>query len=114
VAFRPASFEPTFQKWAGELCGGVELHLTDPRAFRPVSAATALLAAIRDQRPDRLVWREPPYEYEKEKMPIDILYGSPDLRRHLGEGGGWRDLAAGWREGEEAFLRLREPYLLYH
>lgn len=113
VSFRPASFEPTFQKWAGEMCGGVELHVTDPRSFRPVAAAVALMAAIRDQRADRLGWQEPPYEYETEKMPIDILYGSPELRRHLGEGGGWRQLADGWREGEESFRELREPYLLY-
>ncbi len=114
VIFRPASFEPTFQKWAGQMCGGVELHVTDPWAFRPVSAAVALLAAVRDQRADQLGWREPPYEYETEKMPIDILYGSPELRRHLGEGGGWRDLAAGWQEGEDAFRELRRSYLLYH
>lgn len=114
VIFRPASFEPTFQKWAGEVCGGVELHVTDPRLFRPVASAVALLAAIRDQRADRLGWREPPYEYETTKMPIDILYGSPELRRHLGEGGGWRRLADGWREGEESFLELRQSYLLYH
>jgi len=114
VTFRPASFEPTFQKWAGQLCGGVELHVTDPRVFRPVAATVALMVAIRDQRADRLGWREPPYEYEIEKMPIDILYGSPALRRHLGEGGGWRELAAGWRGDEEQFRELCQPFLLYH
>jgi len=114
VVFRPASFEPTFQKWAGETCDGVELHVTEPRAFRPVAAAAALLAAVRDLRADRLAWREPPYEYETEKMPIDILYGSPALRRHLDGGGGWRELADGWREGEERFRELVEPFLLYH
>jgi uncharacterized protein YbbC (DUF1343 family) len=114
VIFRPASFEPTFQKWAGEMCGGVELHVTDPRSFRPVASAVALLAAIRDQRADRLGWREPPYEYETEEMPIDILYGSPELRRQLGDGGDWRRLAEGWRAGEESFLELRRHFLLYH
>lgn len=113
VSFRPASFEPTFQKWAGELCGGVELHVTDPAAFRPVAAALAVMAAARDQRSDRLGWREPPYEYEAEKMPIDILYGSPDLRRALDGGGDWRQLVETWREGEEAFRELRQDYLLY-
>jgi len=113
VTFRPASFEPTFQKWAGELCGGVEFHVTDPVAFRPVAAAVAVMAAIRGQRADRLGWREPPYEYETEKLPIDILYGSPELRRQLDGGGDWRRLAEEWRAGEEAFLELRRDYLLY-
>jgi uncharacterized protein YbbC (DUF1343 family) len=113
VFYRPSSFEPTFQKWAGELCGGVELHLTDPAAFRPVASAVALMAAVRDQRADRLGWREPPYEYETVKMPIDILYGSPDLRRRLDGGGDWRDIVETWREGEESFRELRQDYLLY-
>ena len=102
VHFRPAYFEPTFQKHARVTCGGCQLHVTDRERFRSVDAAIALLCAFRDALPDRaLPWRPPPYEYEYEKMPIDILAGSDGLRRAVDAGrksaGGQRDVPAGCR-----------------
>jgi uncharacterized protein YbbC (DUF1343 family) len=80
VAFRPLSFEPTFQKHAGRLCGGAQLHVWDRSTFRPCETAVAILSAARKLAPDHFAWRLPPYEYEEEKMPIDILWGRDDLR----------------------------------
>src|SRR5690606_18726450 len=76
VHFRPVSLEPTFQKHAKQTCGGVQLPVLDRDAFRPVRAAVELIDEFHRQDPSRFEWREPPYEYEHEKMPIDILYGS--------------------------------------
>ncbi len=80
VKFRPCHFEPAFQKHAGQLCGGAQLHIVDRTVFRPVEAAVAVLHTVRQLAPSEFAWRSPPYEYEEEKPPIDILWGSEALR----------------------------------
>ncbi len=113
VHFRPVTFEPTFQKHAGRPCGGCQLHVTDRRAFRPVLAGVAVIAACREALGDRFGWREPPYEYEHDRMPIDILAGSPALRRAIDAGRTAADLASGWRDEVAAFEAIRRRFLLY-
>ncbi len=80
VAIRPVHFEPTFQKFAGRSCGGAFLHVRDPAAVRSYALAVRLLMHIRSTFGDHFSWRQPPYEYETEKLPIDILAGGPQLR----------------------------------
>ncbi len=114
VHFRPAYFEPTFQKHAGVTCGGCQLHVTDRERFRSVDAAIALLCAFRDALPERrLPWRPPPYEYEHEKMPIDILAGSDALRLAVDAGMDARAIIAMAGTGLEPFQVRREACLLY-
>lgn len=113
VHFRPVTFEPTFQKHAGRPCGGCQLHVLDRRAFRPVLTAVAVIAACREELAGRFEWRQPPYEYESEKMPIDILAGSAALRRAIDAGRSAAGIAAGWADGFAAFAAIRRECLLY-
>jgi uncharacterized protein YbbC (DUF1343 family) len=113
VHFRPAAFEPTFQKHAKQPCGGCQLHVTDRSAFQPVRAAVELVAACRRQNPAAFAWRQPPYEYEHDKWPIDILYGSDQLRTTIDRGDEVAPLVDSWKRDEDAFRRQREGYLLY-
>jgi uncharacterized protein YbbC (DUF1343 family) len=113
VHFRPAVFEPTFQKYAKQACGGCQLHVTDRQAFRPVITGAALIQTFRRMDPAKFAWRQPPYEYELEKLPIDILAGSDVLRRQIESDLPLKEIAASWQEDEEAFGRLRRPFLLY-
>lgn len=113
VHFRPVFFEPTFQKHAKQSCGGCQIHVTDRRTFEPVRATVELIAEFRRQQPASFAWREPPYEYEHDKWPIDILYGSDRLRTTLDRGDDVAPLVAAWKADEEAFRRVRERYLLY-
>jgi len=113
VWFRPAYFEPTFQKWAGSLCGGVQLHLRDREAFEPYLTGVALLASAREMYPDAFAWRQPPYEYEHERLPIQILCGSRDVVNAMNTGARPGQLREIWRQDEASFRRRRQPYLLY-
>ena len=113
VHFRATFFEPTFQKHAGQTCGGCQIHVLDRLAFEPVRTTVELIAEFRRQDPARFAWREPPYEYEHHKAPIDLLYGSDRLRAAIEAGKGADALTASWREDEQAFARQREKYLLY-
>jgi uncharacterized protein YbbC (DUF1343 family) len=113
VRFRPVVFEPTFQKHAASTCGGCQIHVLDRQAFRPVLTGVALLEEVRREDPERFAWREPPYEYEREKAPIDILAGSSRLRLALEGGARAEDIAREWSEPVASFAARREPYLLY-
>lgn len=80
VTFRPIRFLPTFDKWAGQSCGGVYLHVTSFDDFQPLKTTVALLAAVRQLYPQQLKFLPPPYEYETQKMPFDIIAGGDSLR----------------------------------
>jgi uncharacterized protein YbbC (DUF1343 family) len=111
--FRPAVFEPTFQKHARVACGGCQIHVTDRRAFKPVLTGAALIQMFRRFDPQHFAWRQPPYEYEHDKLPIDILAGSDVLRRQIESGLTPPAIADTWRNDEQEFRRLRREYLLY-
>ena len=113
VHFRPALFEPTFHKHAQRPCGGCQVHVVDRETFRPVETGVALIEAFQAADPSSFAWRPPPYEYEHTKAPIDILYGSPVLRERLDGGAGATTLAREWAGEVEAFLPVRQRYLLY-
>jgi uncharacterized protein YbbC (DUF1343 family) len=113
VHFRPAVFEPTFQKHARVTCGGCQIHVTDRTQFQPVLTGVALIEAIRREDPATFAWRQPPYEYEHDQWPIDILAGSPTLREAIDAGATARDIAASWPAAMASFLEARQRVLLY-
>ncbi|HEY2907444.1 MAG TPA: DUF1343 domain-containing protein [Vicinamibacterales bacterium] len=111
--FRPAFFEPTFHKHAKVGCGGCQIHVLDRTAFRPVETGIALLAAFRAADADQFAWRPPPYEYEHDKLPIDILAGSSELREQIDNGMSARDIARSWESSVAEFGRVRKQFLAY-
>ena len=113
VLFRPVQFEPTFQKHTEHVCGGCQIHVRDRHSFTPVKAAVAIMQAIRRQRPSSFEWRDPPYEYETVKNPIDILSGSAALREQIDADLGATEIADGWVPEVEAFERVRQAFLRY-
>jgi uncharacterized protein YbbC (DUF1343 family) len=113
VRFRPVFFTPTFQKHAGLTCGGVFVHVTDRRRFPAFLCYLLLLHHARRQNPKRFAWREPPYEYEQIKRPIDILCGGERERLALDAGRSPRQLVVEWRRELARFRRRRAAYLLY-
>jgi uncharacterized protein YbbC (DUF1343 family) len=113
VYFRPAVFEPTFQKHAQRTCGGCQIHVLDRDAFRPVLTGVALIQVFRHANPAGFAWRQPPYEYERDKLPIDILAGSDILRQQIESDLPPRQIAASWSDDERAFEKTRKKFLLY-
>jgi len=113
VKLRTCHFEPTFQKHRGTLCAGAQLHVTDPEVFRPVQAAVAILCAARSLAGDAFRWREPPYEYETEKLPIDILWGHAGVREGVDAGRGPEEILAAEAESLESFSASVRADLLY-
>ncbi|HEX5068794.1 MAG TPA: DUF1343 domain-containing protein [Vicinamibacterales bacterium] len=113
VFFRPVLFEPTFHKHAGTPCGGCQIHVTNRALFRSVETGVAVIEAMHAADPSAFAWRLPPYEYEERIPPIDILYGSADLRTRIDQGESAAAICAGWAEELEPFRSIRARYLVY-
>jgi len=113
VKFRPIHYIPTFHKWNGSIIGGVQIHVLDRHSFKPFSTGLALTMAYREQGPGEFQWKEPPYEYEYDKLPIDILLGNGKIREEIEQGESLEQIEAGWQEELQAFGRKRQRYLLY-
>ena len=111
--FRPVVFEPTFHKHAKQASGGCQIHVTDRRAFQPVYVGVLLIEAFRTAGPDRFQWRDPPYEYEHEKLPFDILAGSSRLREQIEGAIPAEEIARSWEPAVAEFEQLRAKFLLY-
>lgn len=113
AVLRPLSFQPTFHKHAGEVCGGVQVHVTDERAFAPYEAYLVLLDAMKRQGVERFAWRTERYEFVSDRPAIDLLTGGPEVREAIDRGTGLDEVLAAERAGAAAFVQARRPFLGY-
>jgi uncharacterized protein YbbC (DUF1343 family) len=114
VVLRDVAFEPTFHKWAGKPCYGFQLHVTDLLAFKPYFTTLALLWVIRRLHPKQFAWRQPPYEYETERLPIDLLTGDAAIREGLDVGWPLAELEAAWQPDLQVFIEKSREFWLYN
>ena len=113
VTFRPLTYRPTFQKHAGKDCGGVQLHVTDRAAFRPVRTGYAFLQIAYALSPADFKWRTEIYEYVTDPIVIDLLFGSARERVAIEQGMPWQDACRAWEQEEAGFRERRRAALLY-
>lgn len=113
AVLRAVSFEPTSNKWQGERCNGFQIHMTDPHRYRPFETSLALLGAVLHLYPDDFEWKSPPYEYEFEKQPIDLILGDRRIRQELEKGATIADLRSQWQAGLDAYHRRTRSLYLY-
>lgn len=113
VAFRPTLFRPQFGKFAAEVCGGVQWHVTNRAAMRPLETGVRLLAAVRELHPDDFAWRAEAYEFVTDVPVIDLLTGSAAARAVIEGRGDLAELLARWKAQCREFASARQPFLLY-
>jgi uncharacterized protein YbbC (DUF1343 family) len=111
---RPLIFEPTANKWAGQPCQGFQLHVTDPTIYRPYRTSLALLQAVISLYPDAFQYKDPPYEYEYERLPLDLILGDKQLRLALEQGQNLINLEKSWQQELDAFEKVRQELFLYN
>ncbi len=111
---RSIAFEPTSGKWAGKTCRGLHVHVVDGTVFRSYRLSLALLQALMQLYPDQFSYKEPPYEYEYERLPMDMILGSRQLRQALEHGIAMTELERSWQDDLDAFDALRRSVFLYH
>lgn len=118
TAVRKVTFQPTFHKHQGVPTAGLDLvplgSFFDPARFRPFRLIAAVLKAIRSLYPDLVLWTEPPYEYEYERRPIDVITGGMRLRQWVDTpDAGWEQIAAPLDEEEEQWRAASTPFRWY-
>jgi len=113
VAFRQTNFIPTFQKCAGRLCGGVQIHVTDREAFTPVTVGIAMIKTAYDLYTEHFEWKKDPYEYVFDQNPFDVVSGTDTIRKAIESGASLKEIEDSWSDGLNEFAEARKPYLLY-
>jgi uncharacterized protein YbbC (DUF1343 family) len=113
VRFRPHYFLPTFQKHAGKVCGGVELHVRNRTIFEPYRTGLWCVKVARDLDPEKFDWRRETYEFVSDRLAIDLLAGSARYREIVESGGDLDEWVAEWEEPLREFARRRHDFLLY-
>ncbi|MGE5256045.1 MAG: exo-beta-N-acetylmuramidase NamZ domain-containing protein [Hyphomicrobiales bacterium] len=110
---RPAAFEPTSNKWQGRCCRGFQIHVTEPSRFAPYTLTLNLLQAVLKHHPGQFAWRPPPYEYEYDKPPIDLLIGDRAIRQRLEALEPAESIEASWQAELDEFRKMSREYHLY-
>ena len=115
---RPCFFEPAFHKFKGQLCSGLQFHVDNGiyghESFKPYRQMLSLFKALRKKQPEIFEWRQPPYEYETERMPIDLLCGTSKMRQWVDDKTSTpQDLESLLAPDESAWRSERSAHLLY-
>lgn len=113
VTLRKTVFEPTSNKWAGHPCNGFQIHINNFSRYGPYKLSLELLSSIYRHHKDRFQWKQPPYEYELEKLPIDLITGDAAVRECIEGSGDITGLIKSWNCESENFKELSSRYYLY-
>ena len=112
VRYRPTTFRPTFHKFGGQSCGGLQLHVYDRRTFKPYRTGVAILRELYAQSPE-FRWRTEKYEFVSDRPAIDLLTGGDGVRTGIERGLPLEEIFASWLPAERAFAERRRAHLLY-
>lgn len=113
VHLRPVAFEPTSNKWQGSLCYGFQLHILDSDRYQPYRTSLALLKAVYQLYAEKMDWKAPPYEFEYEKLPFDLITGDRSVRETIEQTGSLHTLRKDWEKDLAAFEDVRKRVFLY-
>jgi len=113
IYLREVFFQPTFNKWCNEVCGGLQIHINDCKTYKPYFTTLAIIQDIISLYPNHFSWRSPPYEYEREKMPIDLIIGDKSLRKEIEQQKDLNELKKSWQKELHDFKEIARNYYLY-
>ncbi len=110
---RPVVFEPTSNKWMGHQCKGFHIHITDPHQFKPYVTSLKLLQAVLFHHEKDFEWKSPPYEYEWEKLPFDLIVGDDAIRKRVENFEDIDEIEKDWDHDLQEFMRNAASFYLY-
>jgi len=113
VFFRPVIFEPTANKWKCQQCCGFQLHVTEPSAYQPYITSLRLLQAIIGHHREFFQWKSPPYEYEYDRLPIDLIIGDKQIRRQIENLDSLDEIVRSWQPSLNEFKEISRQFYLY-
>ena len=110
---RPVAFEPTSNKWSGKTCMGFQIHVTDPVRYSPYALSLGFYRAIVKLYPDRFAYKQPPYEYEYERLPMDLILGDNAIRDLVESGEKITEIVSTWQSSLMGYRETIESVKLY-
>jgi len=113
AVLRAIAFEPTSGKWQGQVCQGFQIHVVDPELFKPYTTSLLLLQQIIKYHSGQFKWKEPPYEYEYVKLPIDLILGDKLLRESIESCESMDSVEASWQSDLDKFKQMSREFYLY-
>ncbi len=113
IILRETVFEPAYNKWNGEICKGFQIHITDPDQYQPYIISLMLIRAFLIVHEDMFKWKQPPYEYEFTKLPIDLIIGDKRIRKRIENFDNINDIADSWKNDLKEFAQISKKYYLY-
>jgi uncharacterized protein YbbC (DUF1343 family) len=113
IVLRSVVFEPTTNKWQMQPCRGFQIHVTNSEQYRPYETSLRLLQAIIRHHKKSFEWKQPPYEYETRRLPIDLIIGDRQIRQRLENMESIDSLAESWQAGLDAFAENSQRFHLY-
>jgi len=113
IYLRPVNFEPTSGKWQGETCHGFQIHVTSPEEYNSYETSLRILQSIIKNHSNHFAFKRPPYEYEFDKMPMDLILGSSDLRQKIETLEDLDEVFLQWQTDLDQFKRFSEGYYQY-
>jgi len=113
IFLRPFAFEPTSNKWQGVLCRGFQIHVVDPAVYKPYRTTLAMLRAVRYLYADQFKWKTPPYEYEYERLPIDLIIGDTKIRQRIEAIEEIEEIEKSWQPELNTFKEKSREFYLY-
>ena len=113
IVFREVFYQPTFNKWHNEVCGGLQIHVSNPHTYKPYFTTLAIIQECRALYPHHFSWQTTPYEYEREKMPIDLILGDIRVREAIEQYQDLHALEASWQEELNEFKESTQHHFLY-
>jgi uncharacterized protein YbbC (DUF1343 family) len=113
IILRPVVFEPTANKWQAQPCQGFQIHITDPKQYRPYETSLRLLQAVIRHHKEVFEWKPPPYEYETHKLPIDLIIGDRKIRQRLENMEPIDTIVESWQVGLAEFYEVSRRFHIY-
>ena len=113
AVLRPVCFQPTSGKWQDQVCHGFQIHVVCPEKFRPYRTSVMLLQEIIKLHKDHFKWKEPPYEYEYKRLPIDLILGSCDVRKMITDMEDFDSMEKSWESELIEFKEISRKFHLY-
>ncbi len=113
AVLRPIVFEPTSNKWSGQACPGFQIHITDAASYSPYALALGIYQAIYQMHPDQFAYKQPPYEYEFERLPMDLILGDHNVRSQIETGVPVREMVEEWTSSLAAYRQMITDITIY-
>lgn len=110
---RPIVFEPTSNKWTGHPCQGYQIHVTNVAAYSPYAFSLGIYRAVYQLYEEQFAYKQPPYEYEYERLPMDLILGDRELRLKIETGMPIMEIVRDWQASLEAYREMITPILIY-